>query len=262
MFAPFRPTSKSNNDVDDATFLATIRIEGDDQLQHAIRNLCIKYRSIFSDTLSSEPAKIEPFDLKVDKAKWETYRNRGPVRVQTPAKQVEIHKQVQEMLYSGIIEKSPATYYSQVMLTPKPEGKFRFCADYRAMNDATESASWPIPNIKQMLARLGDREADTFGVMDLTSGYHQCPLTMSARIFTAFITFAGVYQFTRLPFGPKRAPSHFQQQMASVVLSGLIYMICEMYLDDCIVYAKGNDQFIERLGLVFKRFKLHNIFLM
>ena len=49
--------------------------------------------------------------------------------------------------------------------------------------------------------------------------------------------------------------------MASVVLAGLIYMVCEMYLDDCIVYAKGNEQFLERLESVFKRFRLHIIFL-
>jgi hypothetical protein len=49
--------------------------------------------------------------------------------------------------------------------------------------------------------------------------------------------------------------------MASVVLAGLIYLICEMYLDDCIVFATGDEQFLERLETVFKRFKERNIFL-
>ena len=53
--------------------------------------------------------------------------------------------------------------------------------------------------------------------------------------YTLFITFSGVYQFTRLPFGPKRAPSYFREIMATVVLTGLIYMICEMYIDDCVI---------------------------
>ena len=80
------------------------------------------------------------------------------------------------------------------------------------MNDATESASWPIPNIAGLLARLGRQKADTFGVMDLTSGYHQAPLSLATRIFTACITFAGIFQFTRLPFGPKRAPHTFNKK--------------------------------------------------
>ena len=88
--------------------------------------------------------------------------------------------------------------------------------------------SWPIPNISEMLQRIGTQKPKIFGVMDLTQGYHQAPLSLSARVFTAFITFSGIYQFTRLPFGPKRAPSYFQETMASVVLAGLIYNICEM----------------------------------
>ena len=81
--------------------------------------------------------------------------------------------------------------------------------------------------------------------MDLTQGYH--PLTFATRAYTAFITFSGVYQFTRLPFGPKRAPSYFQEIMATVVLAGLIYMICEMYIDDCTVFGDTNIEFVSRL---------------
>jgi hypothetical protein len=122
------------------------------------------------------------------------------------------------------------------------------------MNDATPDASWPIPNIAQLLTRIGAQRANVFGVMDLTWGYHQAPLHHATKVLIAFVTFAGVYQFTRLPFGPKRAPSYFQEQIAPVVLAGLIYLICEMYLDDCIVFATGDEQFIERLETVFKRF--------
>ena len=49
--------------------------------------------------------------------------------------------------------------------------------------------------------------------------------------------------------------------MASIVLIGLMYFICEMYLDDCIVHGKGPKQFLERLRTVLERFRLHNIFL-
>ena len=68
--------------------------------------------------------------------------------------------------------------------------------------------------------------------MNLTQGYHQAALTCATSTFTAFITFCGVYQFTRLPFGLRQAPSYFQEMMAAIVLTGLIYHICEMYIDD------------------------------
>ena len=257
MFAPFRPDPKGLTDDP----LDKITIAGTPKQQQRIRQLCEKYRHLFKDELDTTPAVLPPFELDVDKKKWETYKNRGHVRPQSALKEAEINRQVQEMLKAGIIEKSNATYYSQVMLTPKPNGDYRFCVDYRNMNDATESASWPIPNIAALLARLGKKKADTFGVMDLTSGYHQAPLSLATRAFTAFITFAGVFQFTRLPFGPKRAPSYFQEQMATIVLGGLMYIICEMYLDDCIVYGTGTDEFCENLEKVFKRFHECHLFL-
>ena len=157
------------------------------------------------------------------------------------------------MLDQGIIEPSTASYYSQVILASKPDDTWRFCIDYRSLNDCTQSASWPIPNIKEMFSRLGTHHSDTFGVMDLTAGYHQAPVSLATRIFLAFICFCGIFQFCRLPFGPKRAPSYFQQMMSSVVLCGLLYFICEIYLDDCIVHAKGNDQFLERCSTIIDK---------
>ena len=105
------------------------------------------------------------------------------------------------------------------------------CVDYRVLNDSTADTSWPIPNIAEIFRRIGIQKPKIFGIMDLTQGYHQAPLTLATRAYTSFITFSGIYQFTRLPFGPKRAPSYFQEIMATVVLTGLIYMICEMYID-------------------------------
>ena len=51
--------------------------------------------------------------------------------------------------------------------------------------------------------------------------------------------------------------------MATVVLAGLIYMICEMYIDDCTVHIFGdiNIEFVSRLKLIFERFRKHNLYL-
>jgi hypothetical protein len=108
-------------------------------------------------------------------------------------------------------------------------------------------------DIVRQLAKLEEQ-----GIIE--KGYHQAPLTLAARVYTAFILFCGVYQFIRLPFGPKRAPSYFQQNMATVVLAGLIYVICEMYIDDCNVFGKDTDELVYRLRLIFERFRKHNLF--
>ena len=49
--------------------------------------------------------------------------------------------------------------------------------------------------------------------------------------------------------------------MATVVLTGLIYMICEMYIDDCTVSCDTNIEFVSRLKLIFERFRKHNLYI-
>ena len=109
MFAPFRAPKGADDPV------AKITIDGSPKLQEKIKELCYVYKEIFSDKLDSRPASLTPFELHVDKSKWETFKNRCPVCLQSTVKQIEINKQVQEMLLSGIIEKSTATYYTEMV---------------------------------------------------------------------------------------------------------------------------------------------------
>ena len=132
--------------------------------------------------------------------------------------------------------------------------------NYIALNACTPDVSFPIPNIRQLFVKMETKKPTIFGVMDLTQGYHQAPLTFATRAFTVFITFCGVYYFTRLLFGLKQAPSDFQELMASIVLAVLIYHICEMYIDDYIVYWTTNEEFILRLRSNFDKFRLHKLF--
>jgi hypothetical protein len=90
------------------------------------------------------------------------------------------------MLKLNITEKSNASYYSQVTMTPKKDGSWCFCADYRNMNDCTEPASWPVGKGDEIVARIG---------------YHQAAMPLAARVYTAFTTYTGIYQFIRSPFG-------------------------------------------------------------
>jgi hypothetical protein len=249
----------SKGDDPNIDILDSIQIEGSPALRVRIRILLEKVKSVFATSLPSEPAIMPPFELSVNKERWEQFSNRGPPRVQSPAKQAEILKQVFELLRTKVIEPSTASYYSQVILASKTNDKWQFCVDYRKLNDCTQLASWPIPNIDQMFGRLGTHHSNLFGVMDLTAGYHKAPVSLGTQAFLAFICFCRIFQFYRLPFGPKRAPSYFQQMMTSVVLIGHIYYICEMNLDDCIVHAVGDDQFIERLEKVQEQFLKHLI---
>ena len=198
----FKPWSTTSSDTD---ILSLIHLSGDEDLQSRLRTLCTEFADIFSNDLPKDPADIPPFNLIVDDTKWKVGKNRAPPRSQSSVKQTALFKTLQTLISQGIVKKSQSRHYSQILMVPKPDGTFRMCVDYRALNDCTADASGPIPNISEMLRSTGSQ--------DLTQGYHQAPLIFATRAYTAFITFSGVYQFTRRPFGPKRAPSYFQKIM-------------------------------------------------
>jgi hypothetical protein len=139
-----------------------------------------------------------------------------------------------------------------VTLAKKPNGKWRFCIDFRQLNECSGNMGWPLPKIKEVLIRLGATKAKYFGTIDLTAGYHQARLHPNSRKYTTFKTYAGSYQWTRVPFGLKGAPSYFQAQMA-LALEDLVERICELYVDDFVIYGRTEEEFVENLRTVLER---------
>ena len=158
----------------------------------------------------------------------------------------------------GVLDYSQEAYNSQVLLADKSNGKKRFCIDFRNLNKASKSFGWPLPNINHMMRRIGDRKPKFFGTLDFTSGYHQVPIDPESVDYTSFRTFGGCYKWKRLPFGLKTAPAFFQQQM-QIILAPYLYTICEIYIDDVIVYGSTEEEFVENLRLILQKLKDHNI---
>ena len=235
------------------------RVYGTPELQESIHRVCSKYDSVFSRTLSSDPALIPPMELDVDHLKWGHNKNRTSHRPVSTAKQNEIQRQTADMLAADLIRVSRAQHWSQVLLTPKPNDQWRFCIDYRNLNDSTQATGWPLPNIKETLRRIGNSKAKHFAVMDLTKGFYQAPLSENSKYLTAFICFAGLYEWNRVPMGLKGAPAYFQSILATVVFAGLIHIIMELYIDDIIVHGRDEKEFIDRLETVLARLQKYKV---
>ncbi len=142
-------------------------------LRVLMKPIIIRFIGIFRKELPKEPSKLEPFKLHLEQANtWKLNRvNKRAARTQTINKQYEIRKFLKKGVANNIIQTSQAESWSQVHLTPKPNGTWRFCIDFRSLNDATRRLGWPIPNIKEMIQRIGQKRAKYFAVIDLTQGY-------------------------------------------------------------------------------------------
>jgi hypothetical protein len=168
-------------------------MSGFDYLQTKLTALRSEFEDILCNFVPSRQAKIPPIKLDVDVPQLKVPKNRTPPGSQSNEKQAEIVKQLDVLMKQGITRVSQAPHYSQVLMVPKPGGKWRMCVDFRALNDCTLDASWPIPIIAEMLRRIGAQRYKIFGVMDLTQGYHQAPLDPDSICYAAFILFCGVY---------------------------------------------------------------------
>jgi hypothetical protein len=58
--------------------------------------------------------------------------------------------------------------------------------------------------------------------------------------------------------GWKSAGAHFQQQLAGV-LSGLLYKECELYMYDILPFAESEEEMLQRLHRLFRRFHKYNV---
>lgn len=72
---------------------------------------------------------------------------------------------------------------------------------------------FPILNIDNILDKLG--RAQYFTTLDLAKGFHQILVSEEDRKKTAFSTPFDHYEYIRMPFGLKNAPSTFQSLMKS-----------------------------------------------
>jgi len=224
----------------------------------ALYDLCSNYSDIFhlpDDLLTSTDAIQHEIRTSSDQ----------PINVKS-YRFPEIHKQevqsqIQKMLDQKIIKPSLSPWSSPIWIVPKKidasgQKKWRIVIDYRKLNDITIGETYPIPNITEILDQLG--KSKYFSTLDLASGFHQIKMAPNDSCKTAFSVPQGHFEFTRMPFGLKNAPSTFQRLMNNV-LTGLQGERCFVYLDDIVCYSFDLLSHIQNLTAIFQKLRYFNL---
>jgi len=167
-----------------------------------------------------------------------------------------IDQHVEDMLKNDVVEPAASPWSSNVVLVRKQDGGLRFCIDYRRLNEVTYKDSYPLPRTDSCLQSLGG--SHYFSTLDLRSGYWQTALDPRDRDKTAFVTRKGTFRFKVLSFGLANAPGLFQRLM-DLVLTGLTWETCLVYLDDVIVFGRTFEEHARRLSEVFARLRDANL---
>ncbi|MBW0547764.1 hypothetical protein O181_087479 [Austropuccinia psidii MF-1] len=129
--------------------------------------------------------------------------------------------------------------------------KSRMVGDFRSLNTYTIPNRCPIPRIHEILTQLS--KAKLITSMDSLKGFHQNVLTPHARELLRIIAHCGIYEYLRMHFGIKNAPSHSQKMMNTISPHELSEGWLIIYIDDIIICSEIWRLHLERLQLVLMK---------
>ena len=219
-----------------------------------LKKLVIEFRDVFALT-DAELGQTNLVTHTIDTG--DTSPIKIPPHRTSPAKLPIIREEVQSMLKRGVIQPSKSPYSAPIVLQTKKDGSWRFCVDYRKLNDVTVKDAFPIPKIHQTFDALNGQKY--FSSLDLASGYWQVPVAEEDRHKTAFVTpDGGFYEYVMMPFGLSNAPATFQRLMNELFREHL-WKWALVFLDDVLVYSRTEDAHFLHLKFTFQLLRAANL---
>jgi transposase InsO family protein len=147
----------------------------------------------------------------------------------------KVERELRQMVADDVIEAIESSrYVSPIVVVPKKSGNIRLCVDFRKLNSYIVPDPFPVTCVDDLLAKV--KKASMFSVIDLKAAFHQIPLHVDSRDYTAFVTHLGTYRFKKLPFGLANSPAIFNR-IVSDVLRDIPNVLA--YFDDVLVFGES-----------------------
>ncbi|MBW0462906.1 hypothetical protein O181_002621 [Austropuccinia psidii MF-1] len=115
-------------------------------------------------------------------------------------------------------------------------GKYRLFGDFRALNNYTKADRYPIPRIPHSLEKLP--KAKYIPKRGCMKGFHKNGVKPSSIKVRRIICHMGIYEYTRIPFGIKHSPDHFQRMIDTIYQEEILEGWMVVYIDDLIIYSE------------------------
>ena len=124
------------------------------------------------------------------------------------------------------------------------------CIDNRKVNELVKGDRFPLPGVNSCLDTLS--KSQFFSSCGLHWGCWRAEVDERDRDGTAFVTCGGQWRFRVLGFGLCGTPGRFAWIM-ELVMSGLAYGTCLVWLDDILVFSRTFGELCGGLAATFGR---------
>ncbi|MBW0518334.1 hypothetical protein O181_058049 [Austropuccinia psidii MF-1] len=128
------------------------------------------------------------------------------------------------------------------------DGKSSLCGDLRALNNYTKADRYTIPRIPHTLDKLAKDKY--IPKIDSMKGLNQNGVKPNSIKLLIIICHICIYDSTRIPFGIKNAPAHFQRMINTIFQEEILDGWIVVYIDEIIIYSEtweDHVQYIERV---------------
>lgn len=143
-------------------------LEGSDYLSSAER---YQLKQLFDTTFQNMGDKLGYTTLVEHVIKTDSPPIKQRHYTLSPALQIHKTNKLDKILANKITEPSTSLWTSPIVLVNKPDGSYRFCVNYKRLNEVSLPDAYPLPIISSTLDKL--REAKYLSINDIQSAYWQ-----------------------------------------------------------------------------------------
>ncbi|KAE8262417.1 hypothetical protein A4X09_0g7468, partial [Tilletia walkeri] len=223
-----------------------IGVDSDGQAQPDIARLLRSHASAFA--LDGRPGRVVGEEMTIPLIPGAPIHSEPPRRA-SPEKRAAMDSALDQLLEWDVVEPSSSPVSFPVLMV-RQGPKWRFCVDYRKLNEVTVPDRYPLPTTDAVFQTLLGKR--WFSALDALRGYHQQPVKEEDRWKTAFVCHRGLYQYKTVPFGLRNAPAVFQRLMDKI-LGQLRWKDAVVYIDDIAVATVTLEEHLRALDTLLTR---------
>ena len=215
-----------------------------------------EFSDVLNDELGAKPMNAEKMKIKLKPGyspKKVSTARRVPLRYEK-----EANATIKDLIKKGVIVEvnEPTEWCSPAFFVPKPDGiRVRLVTDFTSLNEWVERPVHLFPSTKEIIQAI-TKEGKVFCKLDAVHGYFQLGIHEESSKLTTFLLQQGKFRYKRAPMGLNASSDEWCCH-SDKIIEGLPW--AKKIVDDTLIWAKDNEELLERARVVLKRCRDLNI---